>query len=348
MSGTASVGARPGAERPYLEAAGFGLPLVGVLVELALYLGWNPLRGVRSHVRARIPVFGPASVPSERPHVSSSDRPLVVEPAPERIRTFGRNGQPVDLEGEVPDGPIVKEGPMAFEEGWARDPKNDNDFWNIVEETFSMVEYVLHEHRVETRDEALAGTLRLEGGGTFRDLMADIIRYRGVDKDVDSRDYFLSLGRKFLPRVKHQIRSRRLTPKFAKDWGVVMMCHGFISAHILDDSDGLFHARAARLSAEARNKDPRKRWVARQILGFMKPGPRRLIRKQADARLAKEITQLIEKGEFPTGFDGSWFKSIMDRGALRYAYSQKRLTLAQLQRLANEPSNDIPPINFSR
>src|SRR3984885_12037643 len=275
MSGTASVGARPGAERPYLEAAGFGLPLVGVLVELALYLGWNPLRGVRSHVRARIPVFGPASVPSERPHVSSSDRPLVVEPAPQRIGTFGRNGQPVDLEGEVPDGPIVKEGPMAFEESWARDPKNDNDFWNIVEETFSMVAYVLHEHRVETREEALAGTLRLGGGGTFTDPIADIIRYRGVDKDVDSRDYFLSLGRKFLPRVKRQIGSRRLTPKFAKDWGVVMMCHGFISAHILDDSDGLRHLRAGQKSGKIRSKDTQKKWVAHQILAMMESGLRR-------------------------------------------------------------------------
>jgi len=61
-----------------------------------------------------------------------------------------------------------------------------------------------------------------------------------------------------------------------QELGRVMMCHGFISAHILDDSDGLFHARAGRRSAEARSKDPRKNWVARQILGFMKPGPGRL------------------------------------------------------------------------
>jgi hypothetical protein len=48
-------GERPGAERPYLEAAGFGLTSVGVLVELAVCLGSNPLRLVRSHARARIP-----------------------------------------------------------------------------------------------------------------------------------------------------------------------------------------------------------------------------------------------------------------------------------------------------
>lgn len=234
---------------------------------------------------------------------------------------------------------------MAFYDDLARDPKSEKEFWTIIEETFVQVEGALTAYPAETREEALAGTLR---GGTFKDASISFIRYRGVRDDLDSRDYFLELGRRFLPEVEDQIEARKLTPKFAKDWGVVMMCHGFISAHILDDSDGLFHARAGRLSAEARSNDPRKKWVARQILGFMKPGRRRLTRKQADARLAEEITQLIKKGEFPTGFEGPWFKSIMDGGALRYAYSQKRLTMAQLRELANQPSDDMPPINFSR
>jgi hypothetical protein len=238
---------------------------------------------------------------------------------------------------------------VAFSDDLARNPKSEKEFWTIIEDTFIQVEGALFGYRVETKEEAFTGTLRIRNkGDTYRSSPGDFIRYRGVDEDYDSREYFLKLGRKFVPEVERQIRSRRLTPQFAKDWGVVMMCHGFISAHILDDSDGLFHARAGRLSVEARNKDPRRRWVARQILGFMKPGRGRLTRKQADARLAKEITQLIEKGEFQTGFDGDWFKSIMDGGALRYAYSQKRLTMAQLHELANEPSDDIPPINFSR
>ena len=57
---------------------------------------------------------------------------------------------------------------------------------------------------------------------------------------------------------------------------------------------------------------------------------------------------LIEKGKFPRGFDEAWFKSMMNNGALRDAYCQKRLTKAQLQELAKQPSDDIPPINFSR
>ena len=100
---------------------------------------------------------------------------------------------------------------------------------------------------METREEALGGALR---GGNFKDASLSFIRYRGVREDLDSRDYFLELGRRFLPEVEQQIKARKLTPKFAKDWGVVMMCHGFISAHILDDSDGLSHNRAGLLSVE--------------------------------------------------------------------------------------------------
>jgi hypothetical protein len=233
---------------------------------------------------------------------------------------------------------------MAFYDDLARDPKSEEEFWTIIEDTFVQVEGALTAYPAETREEALAGTLR---DGKFKDASLSFIRYRGVREDLDSRDYFLELGRKFLPKVEPQIKRRKLTPKFAKDWGVVMMCHGFISAHILDDSDGLSHNRAGLLSVESRNTDAQKKWVARQILGFI-DGPRRLTRKQADARLAEEIGRLIDKGEFPVGFGRGWFETIMDNGALRDAYCQKRLTKAQLLELADQSSGDIPQINFSR
>ena len=137
---------------------------------------------------------------------------------------------------------------MAFDDILARDPKSEEEFWTIIEETFVQVEGALTAYPAETREEALAGTLR---DGNFKDASISFIRYRGVRDDLDSRDYFLELGRKFLPKVERQIKERKLTANFAKDWGVVMMCHGFISAHILDDSDGLSHNRAGLLSVES-------------------------------------------------------------------------------------------------
>jgi hypothetical protein len=83
-----------------------------------------------------------------------------------------------------------------------------------------------------------------------------------VNKDIDSRDYFLELGRRFLPEVERQIKARKLTPKFAKGWGVVMMCHGFISAHILDDSDGLDRVRAG----QSGNRNAQRKYVAHLMI----------------------------------------------------------------------------------
>jgi hypothetical protein len=232
---------------------------------------------------------------------------------------------------------------MAFHDHLARDPKSEEEFWTIIEETFGYVEAVLTDYPAETRDEALSGAMR---GGNFKDSSLSFIRHRGVREDLDSRDYFLELGHRVLPEVAHQIEARKLTPKFAKDWGVVMMCHGFISAHILDDSDGLSHARAGLRSVEVRSTDAQKKWVARQILGLMKAG---FTRSQADAILGTRIGDLIKSRKFPPGFDEKWFSAMLDEnGALRDAYCQKRLTKAQLLELADQPSGDIPQINFSR
>jgi hypothetical protein len=159
--------------------------------------------------------------------------------------------------------PSEKEAPMAFHDHLARDPHSEEEFWTIIEETFAEVTSVLTDYPVETEEEALAGTLR---GDKFRDIALSIIRYRGVDETIDSRDYFLELGRRILPDVKRQIKARKLTPKFAKDWGLVMMCHGFIASHILDDSDGFSHNRAGLLSAA-------RRASRRRLVRWPRPSP---------------------------------------------------------------------------
>src|SRR5262249_31990227 len=126
---------------------------------------------------------------------------------------------------ECPDGGRSRrrqrKSPMAFHDYLARDPSSEEEFWIIIEETFVQVKGVLTDYRVEKREEALSGTLR---GGNFRDTAVSIVRYRAVHGEVDNREYLLELGRASFPEVARQIKARKLTPKFAKDWGVVMMC----------------------------------------------------------------------------------------------------------------------------
>jgi hypothetical protein len=149
---------------------------------------------------------------------------------------------------------------VAFYDDLARDPKSEEEFWQIIEETFEQIEGALTDYPVETREEALEQQ---------RSVPLESIRYRGASEHYYSRDYFLGLGRQILPEVERQITARKLTPKFAKDWGVFMMCHGFISARIRDDSDGLSHIRAGK---KTRSKEAQRKCVARQILALMKSG----------------------------------------------------------------------------
>jgi hypothetical protein len=107
------------------------------------------------------------------------------------------------------------EGAMAFYDDLARDPESEEEFWAIVEETFVQVKGTLTAYPVETREEAVKGTLR---NGNFKDPSLSFIRHRGVRGDLDSRDYFLELGRQILPDVERQTETRKLTPKFVKDW----------------------------------------------------------------------------------------------------------------------------------
>jgi hypothetical protein len=227
---------------------------------------------------------------------------------------------------------------MAFDDFLARDPKSDEEFWAIIEETFVQIEGTLTDYPVETPKEALEGTLR---GGNFKDTSVSIIRYRGVDKDIDNRDYFLELGRKFLPEIERQIKARKLTPKFAKDWGVVMMCHGFISSHILDDTDGLFQARAG----QSGNRDAERKYVAHLLLHWMGKG---LKRKEAEGRVEKHIQDILERGVFLDGFGEDWFEPILrERGPLAATYDQRHLPNKTLPEWAALPTDDIPPIIFS-
>jgi hypothetical protein len=221
---------------------------------------------------------------------------------------------------------------MSFVDNLARDPTTEDEFWKIIEETFVQVEPTLTDYPVETREEALEPQRYAPG---------DLIRYRGASEDYDSRDDFLELGRKVLPRVKRQIKSRRLTPKFARDWGVVMMCFGFIAAHVLDDSDALSHVRAGLQSGRSRSRESQTKWIAHQLLPLIDRG---IDRGTAEHRVAEQVKKILKGNEFPSGFNRAWFAPILTRGGLATTYDEKHLSVKKMRKFVAEPRKDIPPI----
>ena len=139
---------------------------------------------------------------------------------------------------------------MAFDDVLARDPKSEEEFWAIIEETFVQVEGALTAYPAETREEALAGTCAMANSKTHHFPSFGIAECAKTSTAATISSSSVAVP----PEVEQQIKARKLTPKFAKDWGVVMMCHGFISAHILDDSDGFRDCGVCRQAQSGKNR----------------------------------------------------------------------------------------------
>jgi hypothetical protein len=54
---------------------------------------------------------------------------------------------------------------MAFSDDLTRDPQNKKEFWAIIEDTFVQVEGILVGYRVETKEQAFTGALRIRDDG---------------------------------------------------------------------------------------------------------------------------------------------------------------------------------------
>ena len=195
-------------------------------------------------------------------------------------------------------------------------------------------------HPVETRKDALAGTLRFnKDDRSYKGNPGAFIRYRGTSDDYDSRQNYLNEGRQLIDVVETQIKARQITKDFVLNWGKISVARGFIEAYILDDSDGVSHLVAGQNSGQKRNSDPQRHWVARLLLSHIDCGATRRV---AEARVEKKLVALIDKP--PVGFSRGWFSVIVKNGVLVSTYRQKKLSLSVARRLAAVPIEGLAPI----
>jgi hypothetical protein len=54
-----------------------------------------------------------------------------------------------------------------------------------------------------------------------------------------------------------------MTPAFIQQWGMLMYCHGYMAAHIFDDTDAFAGQRGEMKSRKARSRVPQAAWIAR-------------------------------------------------------------------------------------
>ena len=224
---------------------------------------------------------------------------------------------------------------MAFYDDLARDPKSEKEFWAIIEETFVQVKGALTDYPVETREEALTARCAAANSRTHHFPSFAIVESRRPRQPR----LFPRTGPAGPTGVEQQIKARKLTPKFAKDWGVVMMCHGFISAHILDDSDGLDRVR----SGQSGNRNAQRKYVAHLMIREIDRGQKRA---DAEVAVAEKIKAVLRSPSFPSGFSEAWFSSMITRGGLASTYDQKHLSVRRMRQLVQQNLDDIPPIDF--
>ena len=229
-----------------------------------------------------------------------------------------------------------------YNEDVTRVPRDADDLWVVLREQFDFVRDVLWDTEIETHEDALDNIYHRQNdaGAVQRGSMA-AIRYRGTSEELNQLDHFLEMGRSLLPFIDQEIDERRMSPEFVQQWGKVMFCHGFVAAHVFDDTDVLAHQRAGRKTGQMRSKDAQRKWLAHIMVPLMDAG---LKRAQAEEVVVACVAKALEHADLRGDFPETWFRAIVTHGGLASTYDNKHFSKKQMRTLLVEPADDIPPL----
>jgi hypothetical protein len=214
---------------------------------------------------------------------------------------------------------------------------SEEDFWDEIETELYGADYLLRSVHVETREEAIAGTYRQFAADNKRGGM-EVIRRRNVGDSFDQLDHYLELGRTLLPRAWELAAERQLTLEFVRIWMDLQLCHGFLIAHYMDNSDDLTAHRGG-----LKNRDKlaaQKKWLSHYI------APRLGKRGSIKEALTAALTVIHDRIERPNGppFGPDWYRAMLNKEGDEFVPSltTKHLRKSIIIALAREPDDDIP------
>lgn len=212
-------------------------------------------------------------------------------------------------------------------------PRDDDHFWEMVEDNFEFARHVLEDYPLETRQEAL------EHG---RKPAFHVLAYRGTSEEMDQRDYYYEMGNSLLSDVRTLIERRELSLEFVQQWGKLMFCHGMLATYVFDDADPLAAARGAHESAKARSPEKHRRWLA-HVFGMKRFAVRG--RSKVDHEVGVFLHQLRNDPRQAHQYPEGWFDRILTRsGELRPTYQSKNFKLKDMPALRGQDASDLPPI----
>ena len=233
-----------------------------------------------------------------------------------------------------------------------QDVFDEEAFWAYVDGEFVQIEATFTDYPLETRRQALTGLLRKgrdhkKGTSPLRSSKGDFIRYRDVDPDYSSRDYFFVRGKALVPALEKQIARREITLHFIRDFAEAKTCYGFIISHILDDSDTLAPTRASTKSADSRADaaNAKRQFVARLLKKRHDAGTSA---KEAVIQVAKEISEIIAAGSFEPAYPKNWFEKLLAKmgttTTLASSFRENNLTKVEVKKLASLPADHLPKV----
>ncbi len=229
-----------------------------------------------------------------------------------------------------------------YSDDLTRTPADEDDLWVVLREQYAFARDAFFTVGVETEEEA-RGLDDSEEARMKRGPLGSLntIRYRGVSEENDQRDYFLAMGRDLCPWIEVALDRQEMSPEFVQKWGMIMFCHGFVAAHIFDDSDPFVSQRAGTLAGRRRSKDPQRKWLSHILLHFMENGA---TRQDAEDEAADIIKEILKAGNFSAGYERVWFASMITQGDLAATYDSKHFATKKMEELRAEGVADIPPL----
>jgi hypothetical protein len=224
------------------------------------------------------------------------------------------------------------------------DARTPEEWWREVEKSFDEAAGDIQGFRLETEDEAIHKTYPTdfdEVAGEYKH--PQLIPFRRTDDRV-LLSISLFNAKQLIPTVKNAIASRQPTPRFIYDLSMFYYYYGFVMSSYFARGSDLSQAENAQQAGKIVARTAKKKWVAIQLKALLDAGWKKLAAQQ---EIELRIKKIIRKGDFPEGYDKSWFEDMLRtklnkrKELLKSTYGNN---LGDIDGLTADPT-PIPPLS---
>lgn len=212
--------------------------------------------------------------------------------------------------------------------------RTEEDEWAGIKKHFETLCADIEHYCVETREQALEGTRLVDDpeiGPGFKYKHESVVPFRKTDDHPMLEEQF-RMAQALIPKVRADIKARTMNFDFMRDWGLLCYASGYVMCTwFARDSDDLGSDRGVRRSAENRNKDRHRYFIALHTLPLLNEG---VTRKRAELIAATKINAAIAANNpMPLLATSELRELLNDKGHLKTTYCGKKFTKKEMEAL---------------